>query len=653
MQQKILWQPSDTFIQQSNLTKYQHWLAENKQLSFPNYEELWQWSTTKIADFWESIWDYFNIIHDSPYQSVLIDRGMPEVEWFTGATLNYAQHIFRQKSADRPALIFQNEITQYEVSWAQLEKEVKAIQQYLLQKGIQKGDCVVAYLPNIPAAISCFLAVNSIGAVWSCCSPDFGEQTVIDRFTQINPKLFIAVDGYTYGGKSFDRTESVENIRASIASIKHTLFLPYLNEQAILVNADLWENVLQQNVENKVPLTFAPVPFDHPIWVLYSSGTTGKPKAITHSTGGVLLEHLKYLTFHNDVKAGEHFFWFTTTGWMMWNFMQASLLVGAVPVLYDGSPAYPSMKLLWELAEALPIHHFGTSAPFLTTCMKRGMNLREQFDFTHLRSLGSTGAPLPPEVFEWVYDYLKKDLWLCSISGGTDICTAFVGGTPYLPVYKGYIQSRSLGCALFAYNEDGRRVEGQLGEMIIEQPMPSMPIYFWNDPDKKRYTNAYFATFPNKWRHGDWINIQRNGSLIIHGRSDATLNRNGIRIGTAEIYNVLNEMSALKDSLIINLEQSNGEDMMPLFVVLADKVVLDDTLKKQIKHTLRTQCSPRHVPTHILAVPDIPYTLSGKKMEVPIKRILMSAGQVADINKEAIRNPAAMDYFLGLNIYIE
>lgn len=647
--QKILWQPSSKFIEQSNLKDYEKWLGKNKQLSFKDYDELWTWSTNEIGDFWESIWEYFNVISHQPYDTVLVDEGMPKVRWFEGAEVNYAEHIFRQKSNSRPALIFKNEHTEVSISWATLEKEVKAFQQFLIHQGIQKGDCVAAYLPNIPTAISCFLAVNSIGAVWTCCSPDFGEKTVIERFSQINPKLLIAVDGYSYGGKEFSRIESVKNIQQDIQSIQHTVFVPYLDPTAKLEKASLWQNILQ-DFDSKKRLTFTPVPFNHPIWVLYSSGTTGKPKAITHAHGGVLLEHLKYMSFHNDVKEGENFFWFTTTGWMMWNFLQASMLVGAVPVLFDGSPAHPSINSLWEFSSTLPIHHFGTSAPFLTACMKANLKLNEQFDFSNLRSLGSTGAPLPPDVFEWIYQHISKDIWLCSMSGGTDVCTAFVGGNPTQPVYKGYIQSRSLGCALYAYTADGKRIAETLGEMVIEQPMPSMPIYFWNDKDNERYEAAYFDTFPNKWRHGDWIKIEKNGSLIIQGRSDATLNRNGIRIGTAEIYSVLDEITAIKDSLIINLEQPNGEDIMPLFVVLEENQLLSDELQQLIKKNLRTQCSPRHVPNRIIVVPDIPYTLSGKKMEVPVKRILMKMTTKEGINRDAIRNPAAMDYFLKLTI---
>lgn len=647
MGQKILWKPSEDFVNQSNLKHYENWLKEHKQLYFKSYDDLWQWSIDEVETFWQSLWEYFDIINYSSYQEVLSSYDMPGAKWFEGATLNYAEHIFRKKSDTRPALFFKNEKTQKTVSWKELEEQVKATQQFLIRNGIKQGDCVAAYLPNVPEAIICFLAVNSLGAVWSCCSPDFGVATVIERFSQIEPKLLIVADGYQYNGKPYRRLDEIEQIRQAISSIEQTIFIPYLDDNAEINKAIYWQDVQNTPTDNS-PLIFTAVPFSHPIWVLYSSGTTGRPKAITHSHGGVLLEHLKYMAFHNDVHEGENFFWFTTTGWMMWNFLQASLLVGATPVLYDGSPGYPDLEILWQLAEELPIHHFGTSAPYLTACMKKELPLNQKYNFSSLRSIGSTGAPLPPEAFEWIYDNISKEVWLCSMSGGTDVCTAFVGGNPYLPVYKGAIQCRGLGCAMFAYDDSGQHILHSLGEMVIEKPMPSMPIYFWNDENDKRYKSSYFESYPNKWRHGDWIKIFENGSLIIQGRSDATLNRKGIRIGTAEIYNVLNKITGIRDSLILNIELDGGNDIMPLFVALDMDSELTDDLKKDIKHQLRVQCSPRHVPDVIYEVPDIPYTLSGKKMEVPVKKVFMKMDISKSMNRDAIRNPEAMDYFIQL-----
>ncbi|MBT8219087.1 MAG: acetoacetate--CoA ligase, partial [Bacteroidia bacterium] len=594
MNQQVLWTPSRTFQRQSNLTDYIDWLAKHHDLRFRSYDELWQWSCDQVADFWETIWQYFEVIQHDPYDQVMSSMEMPGVRWFEGATLNYAEHLFRHRSNDRPALIFQNENGQYPIMWDTLENQVRAVRQHLISKNIGKGDCVAAYLPNIPEAIASFIAANSLGAVWSCCSPDFGVETVIERFSQIEPKMLIAADGYRYNSKAFDRLEQIDQIRSSIPSIQETILVSYLNENAAIEHSTSWDNVI--NKQNTEPLTFEPVDFNHPIWVLYSSGTTGRPKAITHSHGGVLLEHLKYMTFHNDVKKGENFFWFTTTGWMMWNFLQASMLVGAVPVLYDGSPGYPDMDVLWQMAEELPVHHFGTSAPYLAACMKKELPIKASHDLSSLRSIGSTGAPLAPKVFEWIYTRIKEDLWLCSMSGGTDVCTAFVGGNPLAPVYKGAIQCRSLGCAMHAYDDQGQHIMNSLGEMVIEQPMPSMPIYFWNDEDDVRYRSSYFENYPGKWRHGDWIRIMDNGSLIIQGRSDATLNRKGIRIGTAEIYNVLDKIKGIQDSLILNIEQDDGSDTMPLFVMLAPGQSLDEDLQKSIRTELRAQCSPRHVP---------------------------------------------------------
>ena len=643
-QQTELWRPSPAFKEASNLRDYQRWLAREKGLHFDDYSDIWQWSIDQPAEFWESLWTYFDIEEHAPYRSVLSGMEMPGARWFEGATLNYAEHIFRMRSDDRPALLFASERQPVrEVGWPELEQSVLSLQAELIKRGIGKGDRVAAYLPNIPEAIVSFLAVNSIGAIWSCCSPDFGVNTVIDRFEQIEPAVLIAADGYQYNGKPYNRLIEVQQIRDAISSIEHTILVSYLDADARLLHATPWAEIIDTQTAGL--LAFAPVPFEHPIWVLYSSGTTGKPKAITHAHGGVLLEHLKYMAFHNDVHEGEHFFWFTTTGWMMWNFLQASMLLGAVPVLYDGSPGYPDLNVLWKLAETLPIHHFGTSAPYLIACMKQELEPGRQCDLSQLRSIGSTGAPLPAEAFDWVYEFVSDDVWLCSMSGGTDVCTAFVGGCPYEPVYRGAIQCRGLGCAMKAYGENGEAVIGSLGEMVVEKPMPSMPVFFWNDPGDERYRASYFEKYPGKWRHGDWIKIFENGSLVIQGRSDATLNRKGVRIGTAEIYSILDGVDGIRDSLILNLEKADGSDVMPLFVVLESGAQLDEALIATIKQSLREKGSPRHVPDLIIEAPDIPYTLSGKKMEVPIKKILLGMDASKNMNQDAVRNPVAVAFF--------
>lgn len=646
LKNNILWKPTDRFISESNLKKYELWLKEHQGLTFGSYREIWEWSVKDVEGFWLSLWDYFEIIHHSPYKRVLSSHEMPGARWFEGATLNYAEHIFRQKNPDRPALIFHSEAgRKRRVTWQELEEKVSAVRAFLVNEGIGKGDRVAAYIPNIPEAVITFLAVNSIGAIWSCCSPDFGVSTVIDRFSQIKPSVLFAGSGHIYNGKHYSRLNEIGEIEKGIESIKKVVIIPYPDEEVVSADSYIkWSSVVNTTSE---ALTFTPVEFNDPIWVLYSSGTTGKPKAITHSNGGVLLEHLKYLHFHNDVKPGENFFWYSTTGWMMWNFMQASLLEGATAVLYDGSAGYPDLSVLWKLAAELPIHHFGTSAPYLTACMKEGMKPAENVDLSKLRSIGSTGAPLPPEVFDWVYQSVSEDVWLCSMSGGTDVCTAFVGGCPYEPVRRGLIQQRCLGVDLHAYSDMGERITGSLGEMVIQKPMPSMPVYFWGDKNDERYKSSYFETFPKKWRHGDWIKLFEDGSLIIQGRSDATLNRKGIRMGTAEIYAVLDQLGGVKDSLIVNLEREKGEDYMPLFVVL-EKNVNKDKITTKIKEKIKTNCSPRYVPDDIIQVDEIPYTLSGKKMEVPVKKALMGMDVQKEMNRDAMKNPKAMEVFIEM-----
>lgn len=645
---KVLWQPSQQTIAQSHLAKYQQWLSTNKNLQFNDYHELWQWSVDNTKAFWESIWQYFEVKAYTPYKAVHTDHPMPDTQWFTGSTLNYAEHIFRQKNDTYPAIYFQSERHKLQsISWATLEQQVASFRTYLQSKGVGIGDRVVAFLPNIPQATVAFLATCSLGAVWSSCSPDFGSNSVADRFVQIEPKVLITVDGYQYNGKPYNKQRVVQELVDLLPTLENIVLIPYLSNEntSFIADADLWGDIIQQASK---PLIFTPVPFDHPIWVLYSSGTTGAPKAITHSQGGVLLEHLKYVAFHNDVHKGERYFWFSTTGWMMWNFVQATLLAGASIVLYDGSPAYPNLNVLWEMAQNTQLQHFGTSAPYIVACMKQGIR-PNQFDLSNMRSLSSTGAPLPPEGFDYVYQYVKKEVWLCSMSGGTDVCTAFVGGVPSKKVYEGEIQARALGCAMYAFDEMGKAVINEVGEMVITKPMPSMPIYFWNDTNKKRYRSSYFEMYEGIWRHGDWLKITDRHSLVILGRSDATLNRQGIRIGTAEIYRCVNKIDAIKDSLIVNLELSGGRHYMPLFVVLNEGASLNDELTQDVKRALRSEYTPRHVPDELIVVTDIPYTISGKKLEAPVKKILMGIDVNKAANKGALRNPKALEFFINFS----
>ncbi len=646
MASRKLWEPSDSFVSNSNLSAYLRWLERNKSLFFDDYKALWEWSVTEIEAFWQSIWEYFDV--NSSYTTVLAKEQMPGAKWFENARVNYAQEIFDRKNSAYPALIYKTERKGMEAySWEELEDAVAACRDFLVSRGIEKGDCVVGFVANIPEATIAFLACCSLGAIWSSCSPDFGVNSVVERFRQIAPKLIFAVNGYSYNNKAYPKTDIVVAICSEIDSIRDVVWIDFLDEVPVVDVEGKICHLMADVLSRKSRLEFTPVGFDHPIWVLYSSGTTGNPKAITHSHGGMLVEHLKYLAFHNDVKPGERFFWFATTGWMMWNFVQASLLLGATAVLYDGSPSYPDLMAMWRYVEEAGITHFGTSAPFLVACMRQGLQPKALVDLSCMRSIGSTGSPLPPEAFDWVYDAVKEDLWLCSMSGGTDVCTAFVGGCPERPIYEGSIQCRALGVSLYAYDDQGRPIEDALGEMVITRPMPSMPVFFWNDKGGKRYLASYFEYYPGVWRHGDWIIIDRNDQLRIVGRSDATLNRQGVRIGTSEIYNVLDKLDVVEDSLIVNLELDGGEHLMPLFVKLKRGYKLDGDFEALVKRRLKFDCSPRHVPDKIIQVGDIPYTISGKKMEAPIKRILLRHPVDDAINRDAMRNPECVEEYVA------
>ncbi len=647
----LLWRPSDEVKLAANLTHYMEWLAEQRGRRFDSYQALWAWSVDDLAGFWGSLWDYFDVVATKQPTAVLGRREMPGAEWFPGAKLNYAQNFFARSWDDRPAMIYQGEEgPAVEISWSEIQAKTAALATSLRQMGVQPGDRVVAYLPHIPETIIALLAAASIGAIWSSCSPDFGGRSVLDRFQQIEPRVLLAADGYRYNGKRFDRRPVLAELQAGLPSLERTILVPLLDQRpdlSGLADTVLWDDFLAA-ASAPGSIDFEQVPFDHPLWVLYSSGTTGLPKPIVQGQGGILLEHLKMAALHLDLKPGDRFFWYTSTGWMMWNFLVGGLLAGATIVVYNGAPAYPDMNALWALAERTGITYFGTSAAFVSACMKAGIRPDEQFDLSRIRAVGSTGSPLTVEGFGWIYDHVNRDLALESVSGGTDLCTAFVGGCRLLPVYAGEIQGPALGARVQAFDQAGRPVVGQVGELVISEPMPSMPLYFWNDPEDKRYLASYFEMYPGAWRHGDWIKFTPRGSCIIYGRSDSTINRQGIRMGTSEIYRLVEAFPEIIDSLVIDLEALGRESYLPLFVVLAEGATLDDDLKKRIKAAIRADVSPRHVPDEILVIDQVPYTLSGKKMEVPVRRILLGQPAEEAANPGAMRNPEAIAYFVAL-----
>jgi acetoacetyl-CoA synthetase len=640
---QLLWEPSDEWVARTTLTRYSEWLGSERGLSFGSYEELWQWSVDDLEGFWSSVVEFFDVRFSSGGDVVLGDRSMPGAEWFPGSQISYAEHVFRGKDDDAVAILHRSEVRPElaEWSWGRLRSETARVAAGLRSLGVSEGDRVVGYMPNIPETVACFLACASIGAVWSSAAPEFGARSVIDRFAQVEPKVLLAIDGYRYGGKDFDRGETVERIASEIRGLGHTVRFGYLDgsgwEEGFLGPSDSSE------------LEFASLAFDHPLWVLYSSGTTGLPKPIVHGQGGILIEQVKKMHLHIDAQAGDRVFWFSTTGWMMWNFLVGVLLTDAAIVLFDGNPGYPSLDALWDLAAESRMTTFGTSAAFIASCMKGDVDpAGGGRDLSALRSVGSTGSPLSPEGFEWVYEKVGADTWLFSTSGGTDLCTAFVGGVPVLPVYLGELQGRSLGADVQSWDAEGNALIGEVGELVIASPMPSMPIFFWGDDDGSRLRESYFEMYPGVWRHGDWIEITSRGTAIISGRSDSTINRGGVRMGTSEIYRAVLDVEPVIDALVVDLPREGTDGWMPLFVVLRDGAELDDDLVSEIRRRVREDCSPRHVPNEIRQISEVPRTLSGKILEVPVKRILTGTPPEEAASRESLANPAALDYFVEL-----
>jgi acetoacetyl-CoA synthetase len=664
-----LWEPSPEQLNDVEMARFMEWAGKRRGASFADYGELWRWSVDDLEGFWAAIWEFCGVRASKPYERVLPSHEMPGTRWFEGAELNYAENLLRGAAgsdgdmrAGEVAVLHCSELREElrEITWGELSASVAAAAGGLRALGVGRGDRVVAYMPNIPETLIALLAVASIGAIWSSAAPEFGARSVIDRFAQIEPKVLFTVDGYRHGGKDFDRAENVQRILAELPSVEHLVVLPYLAragfDEAAFGGGGVrgvlsWDELLSRGAGSE--LSFEQVPFDHPLWVLYSSGTTGLPKAIVHGHGGILLEQVKK-RLHLDLRRGDRMFWFTTTGWMMWNFLVGCLISDAAIVLYDGSPAYPDLSFLWSLAERARATCMGVSPGLLASCEKAGIEPARDHDLSSLRALGATGSPMTPESFKWVYGHVKDDVWLFSTSGGTDVCTAFVAGCPLLPVYEGELQCRALACAVEAWDEQGQSLHDAVGELVITEPMPSMPLFLWGDDDGSRLRESYFAMYPGVWRHGDWIRITPRGGAVIYGRSDSTINRQGVRMGTSEIYRAALGVPEVLDALVVDIPKpgadgdSQAELWMAMFVTLRDGVTLDEELTAQIKRRIREDCSPRHAPNEIRQIAEVPRTLSGKVLEVPVKRILMGTPPEQAASVESLANPASLDYFVAL-----
>jgi acetoacetyl-CoA synthetase len=639
------WTPSPETVARARVTAFIDWLRAERGLDFDGYDALWRWSVGDLDAFWSAVWDYFAIPSPEPRGAALADARMPGASWFPGVRMNYVEQVFRHIDATRPAIVFRDESgRQREVAWAELRRQTAALAATLRRQGVGCGDRVVAFMPNTPETVVAFLAVASLGAIWSICSPDMGRVAVLDRFRQIAPKAMIAADGYRYGGKTHDRRALVHELLAELPSVDSLILLPALDPAAGtsgLPGATAWGEATAGDVQ----LAVEHVPFDHPLWVVYSSGTTGLPKPIVHGHGGVVVEHLKAIAFHLDLGPGDRYHWYSTTGWMMWNFQVGGLLAGCTICLFDGNPGYPDLNALWRFAGENRVDFFGAGAAFYASCQKTAIEPAQVADLTRLRGLGSTGSPLSPENYRWLLEHLRADLWINPISGGTDLVSAFVGGVPTLPMHLGEMQCRCLGAKIEAYDEAGRPVTDEVGELVCTAPMPSMPLHFWNDAGNRRYLDSYFDTWPGIWRHGDWVRITPRGGAVIYGRSDATINRHGIRMGTSELYRAVEEFPEVVDSLVVDLEYLGKESYMPLFVVLRNGEALSADLVARLRERIKQALSARHVPNDIFAVPAIPRTLSGKKLELPIKKLLLGQPLEKVVNRDTLANPESLSWF--------
>jgi acetoacetyl-CoA synthetase len=647
---ELLWTPSREFAQASNVAAFMRWLRQRRGLDFADYDALWRWSVADIGAFWTAVWDYFGVQSDAPYRRVVSEGPMFGARWFEGSRVNYAEHMLRHAEDDGVVFHHESELRPRGTTrWRDLSRAVRVMATQLRRLGIVPGDRVVAYMPNIEETAVAMMATAAVGAVWSSAAPEFGVKTVVERFAQIRPKLIFVADGYRFGGRDFDRGAEIGRIVGSLDSLQHVVFLPYLEPArtaAPVPDAIAWSELAAGADPGPQAFRFERVPHDHPLWVVFSSGTTGLPKAIAHSHVGVLLEHFKVLSFHVGLGPGSCLFFYTTTGWMMWNILLGALLTRSAVVLYDGHPTHPGPEALWRIAADAGATCFGASPTFVQIMQKNGVKPRERFDLSRLTTVLLSGSPASPETFAWFYEQVKSDLWLTSQSGGTEICSGFVGASPTLPVYAGEIQTRMLGMDVHAWSDRGEDLVDEVGELVVTQPFPSMPIYFWNDEGSRRYRESYFEVFDGVWRHGDFLKINRRGGCFIYGRSDSTLNRYGVRIGTAEIYRAIERIEQVRDGLIVCCELPGGSYFMPLFVQLQPGCVLDEALQARIQAALRVDCSPRHVPDRIVQVDAVPYTLTGKKMEIPVRKILMGAPLEKVASRDAMMNPGALDWFV-------
>ena len=640
------WRPSAEVVARARITDYVRYLRDHAGRDFRDYASLWQWSVDDLPGFWASIWQYFDLRASATFTKVLGKRTMPGAEWFPGARLNYVDQVFRHVTDARPAIIAGNEAGELrEVGWRELQAQVASVAANLRAMGVGPGDRVVAFMPNIPETIVAFYAVASLGAIWSVCSPDMGPVSVLDRFKQIEPKVLIAVDGYRYGGKTHDRREVVGELMRGLPSVQQLVLLPNLGQPvdaARFASAREWRTLL----DTPTTLVTEQVAFDAPLWVVYSSGTTGVPKPMVHGHGGMVIEHVKLMALHNDLGPNDVYHWFSSTSWFMWNLHISGLLVGATVAIYDGNPGFPDWGALWRFAGRSRATFFGAGAAFYASCLKADVQPTQVADISKIRGVGSTGSPLAPECYRWIYARVGRDVWLAPMSGGTDPATAFVGGIPTLPVYIGEMQCKCLGAKMAAFDDDGRSLVDEVGELVCLEPMPSMPLYFWNDTGGKRYHESYFDMYPGVWRHGDWVKFTPEGGSIIYGRSDATIKRHGIRMGTAELYSVIEDLPEVLDSVVVDLEYLGRESYMALFVVLRPDMTLDEALISRMKNRIRTSLSARHVPNEFLQITEVPRTLSGKKLELPIKRILLGQPIARVANPDSMANPASLDFFV-------